>query len=80
MKPLKKKETWQEINLTLQIGCALYRREVTEMHVKQADACVDKKLSWEELESFRNFSTILDVHSEQPNVFPFSYSGTLESR
>jgi len=44
MKPLGKKETWQEINLALQIGCALYRGEVAEMHVEQADACVDKKL------------------------------------
>lgn len=35
MKPLEKKETWQEINLALQTGCALHRREVAKMHVEQ---------------------------------------------
>lgn len=80
MKPWGRKETWQEINLDLQTGCALYSREVAEVHVKQADSCVDKKLSWEELKSFRNYAVTLDVHYEQPNkclsVQLFRYTGT----
>lgn len=81
MKPWRRKETWQEINLALQIGCALYSSEVAKMHVKQADVCVDKKLSWKELKrSFRNYAATLDVHYEPPNrclsVQLFRYTGT----
>lgn len=80
MMPWGRKETWQEINLALQIGCAVYSREVAEMHVKQAAVCVDKKLSWEEVKSFRNYAATLDVHYEQPNkclsVQLFRYTGT----